>query len=99
MNSNGARIKLGPFGIDQYFSIGSFGDDDDRNGLLPVAVKRFRDLYRDDIDYKDCIIIGDIPRDVECAKVHGAIAVAVATGPYPYETLLETGAAIVLRDI
>lgn len=97
---DGAKIKLGPFGIDQYFSIGAFGDDDeDRNRLLPVAVERFRDLYRDDIDYRDCIIIGDTPRDVECAKVHGAIAVAVATGPYPYETLLETGADIVLKDI
>lgn len=96
----GAKIKLSPFGIDRYFSIGAFGDDDEnRNRLLPVAVERFRELYKEDIDYRDCIIIGDTPRDVECAKVHGAIAVAVATGHYPYESLLETDADIVLRDI
>lgn len=96
----GARIKLGPFGIHQYFTLGAFGDDDeDRNRLLPVAVKRFREVYKKDINYKDCIVIGDTPRDVECAKVHGAIAIAVATGPYSYETLLNSGADLVFSDM
>lgn len=96
----GARIKLSPFGIDHYFSIGAFGDDDeDRNRLLPIAVKRFKEFFGRNIDYRDCIIIGDTPRDVECAKLHGAIAIAVATGPYPYESLSLTKADMVLRDI
>lgn len=96
----GARIKLSPFGINHYFSVGAFGDDDeDRNRLLPVAVERFMRVYKKDIDYRDCIVIGDTPRDVECAKVHGAIAIAVATGPYPFETLLNSGADMVLRDM
>lgn len=96
----GARIKLSPFGIHHYFSVGAYGDDDeDRNRLLPVAVERFIGVYKKEIDYKDCIVIGDTPRDVECAKVHGAIAIAVATGPYPYETLVDSGADMVLRDM
>lgn len=97
---DGAMIKLSPFGISHYFSLGAFGDDhEDRNRLLPVAVERFMRVYKRDIDYRDCIIIGDTPRDVECAKAHGANAIAVATGPYPYETLLSTKADIVLRDM
>lgn len=96
----GARIKLSPFCIQHFFKLGAFGDDDeDRNRLLPVAVKRFREVYKKDIDYSDCIVIGDTPRDVECAKVHGAIAIAVATGPYTFETLLNSGADMVLRDM
>lgn len=96
----GARIKLSPFGIDHYFTVGAYGDDDeDRNSLLPIAIERFMKVYKKGIDFRDCIVIGDTPRDVECAKVHGATAIAVATGPYPYETLLKSGADMVLRDM
>jgi phosphoglycolate phosphatase len=96
----GARIKLDAFGLNRYFPFGAFGDDDeDRNRLLPVAVKRFSDFHRREIGYGDCVVIGDTPRDVECAKVHGACAVAVATGPYPYMSLAASGADQVLRDM
>ncbi|HWR58816.1 MAG TPA: HAD hydrolase-like protein [Thermodesulfovibrionales bacterium] len=96
----GARIKLGAFSLNDYFPLGAFGDDDeDRNRLLPFAVGRFSALYKKDIAYADCVVIGDTPRDVECAKIHGAYAVAVATGPYSYDSLLQSGADMVLRDI
>ena len=96
----GARIKLGPFGLNPYFPLGAFGNDnEDRNKLLPVAAGRFSRLYNKEIEYTDCIVIGDTPRDVECAQIHGAYAVAVATGPYSYESLLKSGADMVLRDM
>ncbi len=96
----GARIKLGSFGLNPYFPFGAFGDDDeDRNKLLPVAVEKFSRLYKEEIAYKDCVVIGDTPRDVECAKIHNAYAVAVATGPYSYESLLRSGADMVLKTI
>lgn len=96
----GARIKLGSFALNQFFPIGAFGsDDEDRNRLLPVAAERFRNTYNREIDYRDCIVIGDTPRDVECAKVYGAYSIAVATGPYSYETLAKFLPDMVLRDI
>jgi phosphoglycolate phosphatase-like HAD superfamily hydrolase len=96
----GARIKLSPFGLNSYFPLGAFGDDDeDRNRLLPVAVDKFCRHYNRDVDFRDCIVIGDTPRDVECAKVHGAYSIAVATGPYSYESLVMSGADLVLRNI
>jgi phosphoglycolate phosphatase len=96
----GARIKLDSFDLNPYFPMGAFGDDaEDRNKLLPIAVERFRRLYGGGIDYRDCVVIGDTPRDVECAKIHGAYAVVVATGPYSYETLRGSGADIALRAI
>lgn len=96
----GARIKLSPFGLNRYFPLGAFGDDhEDRNRLLPIAVERFRGMYGPGLGYGDCIVIGDTPRDVECAKVHGARAVAVATGPYSYESLAQSGADTVLQDL
>lgn len=96
----GARVKLGSFDLNRYFPFGAFGnDDEDRNRLLPVAVERFRDLHKQDVEYRDCVVIGDTPRDVECAKIYGAYAVAVATGPYRYDSLAASGADMVLRNI
>ena len=96
----GARIKLGAFGLNRYFPIGAFGDDsEDRNSLLPIAVKKLKTRAGIDVGYNDCIVVGDTPLDVECSKPFGAISVAVATGPYSYESLLKAGADFVLRDL
>ena len=96
----GARIKLGAFGLNEYFQVGAFGDDsEDRNSLLPIAVEKLKTRAGIDIGYNDCIVVGDTPLDVECSKPFGAISVAVATGPYSYESLLKAGADYVLRDL
>ncbi|MBI5742016.1 MAG: HAD hydrolase-like protein [Nitrospirae bacterium] len=96
---DGARIKLGPFGLNEYFVDGAFGSDhEDRDYLLPIAVEKFaaRGLpFR----FEDCIVVGDTPRDVRCAKVHGARCIAVATGPYSREDLLKTDADVVFDSL
>ena len=96
----GARIKLEPFGLNEYFASGAFGsDDEDRNKLLPVAVNRFETLSQKKIKISECIIVGDTPRDVECAHIHGALCVGVATGSYSYKALVEAGADSVVEDL
>ncbi|MFO0754814.1 MAG: HAD family hydrolase [Thermodesulfovibrionales bacterium] len=96
----GARIKLEPFSLNGYFPAGAFGsDDEDRNRLLPVARRRFEELCGREIPFGDCVVVGDTPRDVHCAKPYGAFSVGVATGPYPPEALREAGADIVFRDL
>ncbi len=95
----GASIKLNSFGIGGYFLDGAFGsDDEDRDKLLPVAIEKFRKKGLA-FSPQDCIVIGDTPRDVQCAKVHNAYAIAVATGPYSREDLLNTEADIVLDSL
>ena len=96
----GARIKLEPFGLNEYFASGAFGsDDEDRNNLLPIAVNRFEKLSLIQIDIRECVIVGDTPRDVECAHIHGAICIGVATGPYSYDALVDAGADHVVNDL
>jgi phosphoglycolate phosphatase-like HAD superfamily hydrolase len=96
----GARIKLGAFGLNEYFAAGAFGDDnEDRNSLLPVAVERFSRISGVEIQFRDCVVIGDTPRDVQCSKPFGAVSIAVSTGRYSHEHLLETGAHHVLKDL
>lgn len=96
----GARIKLGSFGLNDYFLSGAFGSDhEDRNMLLPIAVERFRDITGSDFRRSDCIIIGDTPLDVACAKPYNAACIAVATGPYGMESLVAAGADAVVEDL
>jgi len=97
---SGARIKLEPFKLNDYFPTGAFGsDDEDRNNLLPVAVKRFEELFRRKIEIDNCIVVGDTPRDVECAHIYGAMCIGVTTGPYSFEALTEAGADYVVQDL
>ncbi len=97
---SGARIKLESFGIYDRFLCGAFGSDhEDRNLLLPVAAHRFREKKQQEIDFSRCIIIGDTPRDVACAKPYGAACIAVATGPYKRADLEETAADVVMDNL
>jgi phosphoglycolate phosphatase-like HAD superfamily hydrolase len=45
------------------------------------------------------IVIGDTPRDVECAKANGCRCLAVATGGYAHDDLVQTGADVVAADL
>lgn len=96
----GARIKLEPFGLNQFFSSGAFGSDhEDRDLLLPIALRKIRELSGVSIHPGECVVIGDTPADVKCARVHGAFAAAVATGPYTKDRLRDAGADLVLEDL
>jgi phosphoglycolate phosphatase len=95
----GAEIKLNAFGLNDYFLDGAFGsDDEDRDKLLPIAIEKFAQRGYG-FTPRDCIVIGDTPRDVQCAKIHGTYCIAVATGPYSKESLLNTDADIVLDSL
>jgi phosphoglycolate phosphatase len=96
----GARIKLASFGLDSYFSIGAFGnDDEDRDRLLPIAVAKLHKQTTMKVTFRDCVVIGDTPRDISCSKPYGAFSIAVATGPYSAEMLSLAGADIVFEDL
>ena len=95
----GAKIKLTPFGLNRYFAAGSFGsDDEDRDMLLPIAIRKFSILGINTIPEK-CVVIGDTPRDVRCSRVHGAHSIGVATGPYSKDSLIDAGADIVVDSL
>jgi phosphoglycolate phosphatase len=96
----GAWIKLRSFGIHRYFSYGAFGSDhEDRRQLLPAALEMFRRISGKDAAYGDCVVIGDTPMDVDCAKPYGAYSLAVATGPYSASQLEAAGADAVFESL
>jgi phosphoglycolate phosphatase-like HAD superfamily hydrolase len=96
----GARVKLAPHSLNDYFPLGAFGDDSaDRNELLPIALRRFCRINARSVDARECLVIGDTPRDVECAHVHRAPCLAVATGRYSTPELIAAGADLALEDL
>lgn len=96
----GARMKLEHFGLNPFFPVGAFGSDcEDRNELLPVLLQRLRKIKGVSVDYRHCVVVGDTPMDVECARVHGSRSIAVATGPYSVEELTLAQADLVLSDL
>jgi phosphoglycolate phosphatase-like HAD superfamily hydrolase len=77
----GARAKLRPTGLLPLFRVGAYGSDDaDRRKLPAIACERARALAGQAIPFDRVVVIGDTPRDVDCAQACGARAVAVATG-------------------
>lgn len=83
-----AEIKLAHFDLWKYFDFGAYADDEsDRNKLVPHALRRAQEQFGVIAARDRVYVIGDTPRDIECARPHGAMAVAVATGEYSFEQL------------
>lgn len=87
--------------------VGAYGSDaEDRNHLVPVAQERAAALlgFAGRWPSERTVVVGDTPRDIECARVAGAAVIAVTTGAYPREeltaadvvvdTAIEVGAAL-----
>jgi phosphoglycolate phosphatase-like HAD superfamily hydrolase len=93
----GAAVKLEHFGLWRRFGFGAFGDDHvDRRALVPVALARAERAGHATPPPGRIVVVGDTPLDVNCAKAHGARAVAVATGPFNRATLAAAGADLVV---
>ena len=99
--SRGAALKLEAAGIDPaWFRIGVFGDEGgSRPALVSLALERFEAAHGSPIARERVIVIGDTPRDVEAALAHGCRVLAVATGKYGIEALLEAGATAAVADL
>lgn len=96
----GARAKLTHFKLVHYFLFGAYGSDhEDRNELLPIALRKFSELETIVVEPRNCVIIGDTPLDIACAQVHGAKSLAVATGPYSCDELSSFDPDVVLNDL
>ena len=97
-----ARMKLRAAGIGHHFARGQggFGSDNEDRAMLPqIARRRAGDPDgRADGEWprSRTVVIGDTPRDIACARADGVHVIAIATGPYSAEQLVEADA--VARD-
>ncbi|QDU34134.1 Phosphoglycolate phosphatase [Poriferisphaera corsica] len=99
--TEGAHLKLQAVGIDPaWFAISACGDEaQSRPDLTLLAMQKYESLIGVKANPKRIIVIGDTPKDVDCAKAHDCYAFAVATGPFSVEDLLKSGADTAVSDL
>jgi phosphoglycolate phosphatase len=86
-----AYRKVAAIGLDGFFPFGAFGcDEEDRNALPSIATRRALAHASRGFEPHEVVIIGDTPRDVACARAHGAHVVALATGRFSADELAAT---------
>jgi phosphoglycolate phosphatase-like HAD superfamily hydrolase len=95
-----AHAKVHSAGIGHFFRLrGAYGSDaEDRNQLPAIAAQRVGDQLGERIPPGRMIIIGDTPRDIECARHFGVRVVAVASGFHSREQLRPFSPDALLRD-
>jgi phosphoglycolate phosphatase-like HAD superfamily hydrolase len=97
-----AALKLRAFGLERWvdLEVGAYGSDDrDRTVLVPIAVAKAEGRYGHRFEPDQVWVVGDTPRDLECARAAGARCLLVGTGRYGLEELEGLGADAVLRDL
>jgi phosphoglycolate phosphatase len=97
-----ALVKVAAFGLGQWLDleVGAYGSDDaDRNLLVPIAMRRLAAVKGVKLDPADVWVIGDTPRDLDCARAAGTRCLLVGTGRYSAADLEPLGADAVLGDL
>jgi len=89
--------KVENAGLKDSFKLGVFGDEAfKRTDLVSLALEKVEEY---NIKPKDTYIIGDTPRDIQCAQETGCISVAIPTGKYSSEELKKENPDYLLTDI
>ena len=88
--AQGANHKLRISKFETFFDFVISGEAiAERNYLPGLVFEKTNQAYGYEVDPNDCVIIGDTPADVECARAHGMQVVAVSTGRYSAEELAD----------
>jgi phosphoglycolate phosphatase len=96
----GARLKLAPDDLNEFFPIGGFGSDaEDRADVLRFGHRRAEGISGARIPADDVFVIGDTPLDVAAARRAVFRAVAVATGRWEMEALAQTSPDFAMPDM
>jgi phosphoglycolate phosphatase-like HAD superfamily hydrolase len=101
----GARVKLGHGAVDRFFgwddaAPNGFAEDGEaRERIVAAVLRRSALLAGDGFDTRDAVVIGDTPRDIAAARVHGVPVLAVATGRFSAEQLAREGADLAVESL
>ena len=95
-----AELKIRAANIPwEWFQLTACGDDaEKRPELTRIAMQRFHDKYDEPVDPDQVVVVGDTPKDVNCATENNCRCVAVATGKYTDPELDEAGAHLVVES-
>ena len=101
----GARVKLGRGGLDRHFgwdqaAPNGFAEDGEaRERIVAAVLRRAAQRAGGAFSARDAVVIGDTPRDIAAARVHGVPVLAVATGRFSAEQLAREGADLTVESL
>lgn len=85
-----AWTKIERAGLRSFFDFGAFGSQSEiRAELVEIARKNAEKVLGRSFQTQDFAIVGDTPKDIKCARDTGIQVVAVATGIFSFEELVE----------
>ncbi len=92
--------KLTRAGLADYFQFGAFGDLAlQRVDLIAIACRRANQELGTNYQVNDLVIIGDSPRDIDCAKAGGIPVIGVGAANFSAEQLRQAGADLVVESL
>jgi len=96
----GARLKLAPHDLNEFFPIGGFGSDaEERADVLRFGHLRAEKTAGVSISSDNVFVIGDTPLDVAAARRAGFRAIAVASGGSTIDALSKTSPDHLMPDM
>ncbi len=95
------RLKIEAAGLDPaIFEVAAWGcDGRSRRDLPGVAMDQHAAATGTRLAPGQVVIIGDTPHDVDCARAHGCVALAVATGPSSRDELVASEPDLLADDL
>ena len=96
------EMKLGPSRLWKYVDFGAYGPEAaslKRVELVGIAQKKASQLLGRTVMLDELVIIGDTPKDIQCAKDGGIVSIGVATGMYGINDLEKAGADLVVASL
>jgi len=83
-----AQVKLTSAGLMSFLSRGAYASDSAHRPDLPaIARQRWEIATGGAIAATQCVVIGDTPKDLQCARANGMKCLLVGSGRYPVEEL------------
>ena len=93
------KLTLSGLGTERFTVIICAEDGRHRDELPAVAIRQFNQQAGVEVDPARTFIVGDTPRDIQCAQANGCQSIAVATGRYDEDQLRQAGGRWVFADL
>ena len=85
------KLTQSGLGLERFTVIACAEDGNTRDELPKVALQRAAVHAGRPVQPADTYILGDTPRDIQCARANDCVCISVATGRYAVDQLSEAG--------
>ena len=89
------KLTLSGLGLDRFPTIACAEDGQTRDELPQIAMRQAEQHLGVPIASSNTFIVGDTPRDIQCANANNCVPICVATGHYSAEQLRDAGGELV----